>query len=51
MHNKRRAERYAKLGPHQLIRIVDAGTLSSAAASYALRQQYGIIRVVDMGRL
>lgn len=51
MHNKRRADRLAKLGMYELMRIVDAGTLSSAAASYALRQQYGVIRVVDMGRL
>lgn len=50
MHNKRRSERMAKRPTGELMRMVDAGTLSSAAASYALRQR-GIIRVVDMGRL
>jgi hypothetical protein len=50
MHNQRRAERMAKRSNAELTRIVKAGTLSSAAASYALRER-GIVCIVDMGRL
>ncbi len=38
-YNRERAERMRKLSDSELKRRVDAGTLSSAAASYALRQR------------
>ena len=49
MHNQRRADRMARRSVGELKRIVDAGTLSSAAACYALRLR-GIVYPVDMGR-
>jgi hypothetical protein len=49
-YNTKRRARMATLSESALRRIVDAGTLSSAAASYALRQR-GIVYVTDMGRM
>lgn len=49
-YNAKRAARMATLSDAALRRIVDAGTLSSAAATYALRQR-GIVHVADMGRM
>lgn len=48
-HNQRRAERMAKRSTAELKRFVDAGTLASAAASYALRER-GVIYLVNQGR-
>lgn len=38
-YNRERAQRMSKLSVAELKRRVDAGTLSSAAASYALRER------------
>ncbi len=48
-YNAKRALRMARLSERELKRIADAGTLSSAAASYALLQR-GVVYPVDMGR-
>lgn len=41
-HNERRATRMLSLSDHQLKLIVDSGSLSAAAARYALAQR-GIV--------
>jgi hypothetical protein len=43
-HNTKRTARMAQLSIAELKRRVDSGSLSSAAASYALRQQ-GVVYV------
>ena len=48
-YNVTRAARMARLSDAELKRRVDAGSLSSAAASFALRQR-GIVYPVDMNR-
>ena len=49
-YNVNRTARIARLSDAELKRRVDAGTLSSAAASYALRLR-GTVYVTDMGRM
>lgn len=41
-YNRERAARMRKLSVAELKRRVDAGSLSSAAAQYALREYHGI---------
>lgn len=48
-YNAKRVARMTSLSVADLKRRVDAGSLSSAAASYALRQR-GIVYPVDMNR-
>ncbi len=48
-YNAKRAARMTQLSVAELKRRVDAGTLSSAAASYALFSR-GIVYPVDMTR-
>lgn len=43
-HNAKRAAKMALLSRAQLERRVDAATLSSAAASYALLKRFGVVR-------